>query len=107
MVRLYVNDPATAEESFLPCPAYWATGLKCPGCGSQRAVHQLMHGNITQAIHWNALLVFSIPYILLSLIPKKPLWLSRIYTRSTITWIIFGVIVFFTVLRNSSLYALH
>ena len=32
-------DPATAP--FPKCPFYTFTGLKCPGCGSQRAVHQL------------------------------------------------------------------
>ncbi|MGL5683791.1 MAG: DUF2752 domain-containing protein [Marinifilaceae bacterium] len=49
---------------FPPCPFYKLTGLQCPGCGSQRAIHSLLNGNITQAFGYNPLMVLSIPYLL-------------------------------------------
>ena len=41
------------------------TGLKCPGCGSQRAVHALLHADLASAFAHNALLVLSLPYLAL------------------------------------------
>lgn len=32
------------------------TGLLCPGCGSLRALHQLLHGNFATALRFNPLL---------------------------------------------------
>ena len=41
---------------FLPkCPLYSTTGIYCPGCGSQRATHDLLHLNIKGVLHHNAL----------------------------------------------------
>lgn len=44
------------------------TGLKCPGCGSQRAVHHLLNFEIDKAFQQNQLLIISIPYILLGFV---------------------------------------
>ena len=43
------------------------TGLECPGCGSQRAFHQLLHLNIASAFRQNPIVVLYLPYILLGL----------------------------------------
>lgn len=40
------------------------TGLKCPGCGSQRAIHALLHLDVGDAFRYNAMLVFAIPFLL-------------------------------------------
>lgn len=56
-------DPA--QHPFPACPFLKVTGYKCPGCGSQRAVHQLLNGHISEAFILNPLLVLAIPYILL------------------------------------------
>ena len=38
-------DPAGSV--FWPkCPFHLLTGLECPGCGSQRAVHSLLNGDL-------------------------------------------------------------
>jgi|SRR5882672_570976 len=51
---------------FYPrCLFHRTTGLLCPGCGSLRAMHQLLHGHFVAAVHLNALLVLSIPPICL------------------------------------------
>jgi hypothetical protein len=59
----FILDPS--RGLFPKCPFYWLTGYKCPGCGSQRAVHELLHLHFAAAFKENALLVTSIPYILL------------------------------------------
>lgn len=41
------------------------TGLDCPGCGSQRALHHLLHLQFKDAFFSNPLLVLAIPYLLL------------------------------------------
>ena len=57
-------DPA--DSVFWPkCPFYLLTGLECPGCGSQRAIHSLLNGDPVSAMHYNLLLVLAIPYLLL------------------------------------------
>jgi hypothetical protein len=57
-------DPADSANFFPPCPFRALTGYLCPGCGSQRAVHHLLHFNIQSAFDLNPLLVFSIPYVM-------------------------------------------
>jgi Protein of unknown function (DUF2752). len=48
---------------FPKCPFCTLTGLQCPGCGSQRAIHCLLHLDFVQAFNYNALLVMAIPYL--------------------------------------------
>src|SRR5687768_3288825 len=62
-IVFYAYNPAT--ENFFPaCPFLSLTGFLCPGCGSQRALHQLLHGNFLAALQLNALLVISVPLLL-------------------------------------------
>jgi hypothetical protein len=50
---------------FPQCPFRVITGFECPGCGSQRAFHQLLHLNIAGAFRHNPLVVLYGPYLLL------------------------------------------
>lgn len=45
------------------CPWYALTGWKCPGCGSQRMIHALLHGDLAAAWTHNAFLLCSLPLI--------------------------------------------
>jgi hypothetical protein len=57
---LFIFDPGQCR--FYPrCLLYQTTGLLCPGCGSLRAFHHLLHGQVLAAVHFNALLVLGIP----------------------------------------------
>jgi hypothetical protein len=99
---LFVFNPA--QSGFYPfCLFHRTTGLLCPGCGSLRALHQLLHGNIVMALRCNAVLVLCLPVVcwlgiqmlrrrLQRAAPTtvKPLWI----------WTGFGVLVIFSVLRN-------
>ena len=58
-------DPAE-HELFPKCPFLMLTGgLRCPGCGSQRAVHALLHLEFKEAFLYNPMVVISIPFLLL------------------------------------------
>ena len=62
----YFNNPAESWF-FLKCPVNYVTGLNCPGCGSQRAIHELLHLNFKQAFAYNPLLIAAIPYTALGI----------------------------------------
>ena len=63
-VLLFFIDPE--QSLFVPkCSFYWLTGWECPACGSQRAIHQLLHLNIKEAFGYNPFLVISLPYVVL------------------------------------------
>jgi hypothetical protein len=57
-VMLFLFDPATSMF-FGRCPFFTITGLHCPGCGTLRALHQLLHLNISAALQMNPLTVFT------------------------------------------------
>ena len=50
------------------CPFKLITGLSCPGCGIQRAIHAMLHGKFTEAITYNYYFTASIPG---SFLPSK------------------------------------
>ncbi|MBU8883378.1 DUF2752 domain-containing protein [Kaistella sp. DKR-2] len=96
-----------ANNAFFPkCPVKFLTGFSCPGCGSQRAVHELLHLNFKKAFEYNALLMVSIPYLLTGIAFRS----DKVKTRYPKTenflfghkalLIILGVLVIFTVFRN-------
>lgn len=92
------------EYPFPKCPFFWATGLKCPGCGSQRAVHQLLHFNIASAFRYNALFVLFLP-ILLFLFCAEILKdrFPKLYRASQNTWFSWGIVIVISawwILRN-------
>jgi len=57
---VFFFDPATA--GFYPrCLFKTVFGRACPGCGSLRAMHQLLHGNLEAAWALNKLIVVGLP----------------------------------------------
>ncbi len=64
-ITLYSNDPTTSAL-FPPCPVFALTGLMCPGCGTLRALHALMHGDIGRAWAFNPLLVVTLPLFMMA-----------------------------------------
>ena len=47
---------------FPPCMFRLLTGFTCPGCGSTRAMHQMLHGHFLAAFELNPLLLLAIPF---------------------------------------------
>ena len=49
MILLWRFNPSSF--TFYPrCPFYVLTGYKCPGCGTLRAIHHILNGNIGEMI---------------------------------------------------------
>ena len=98
------------EVNFLPeCPLHATTGFYCPGCGSQRATHQLLNFNIFGALQQNVLYLISLMILGYHLIVtgintifKKQLF-NYIYHPKT-PLIILVLIIIFWMLRNIPYY---
>lgn len=103
---LYFCDP-TLNISF-KCPFHWVTGLDCPGCGMQRAVHAALHGHWAEAFHYNPFVICSIPYLIpmllsaYSFIPGSAV-MKKIFCNSTVMNIYAVLIVMWGILRNTPL----
>lgn len=61
VIFLYVFDPN--KIAFPQCVFFTTTGYLCPGCGSQRAIHSLLHLDFAAAFSYNALIIVLIPYL--------------------------------------------
>lgn len=62
VVVYYFYDPSVS--AFFPkCPFRSVTGLPCAGCGSQRAIHALLHGDIAKAAEYNFMVVVFLPLL--------------------------------------------
>lgn len=76
IILLRIFDPATSGL-FPPCPVYYFTGLYCPGCGSLRAVHQLLHGHLQAAWAMNPFSVLLFPFLSYGLICEAVFYLRQ------------------------------
>src|SRR5688572_10819664 len=66
-VFLFVLEPG--KSALLPgCPFLTLTGFTCPGCGTTRGLHQLLHGNLASAFQLNPLLILALPFLLYALL---------------------------------------
>ena len=88
-----IFDPM--ESSIFPrCVFYSVTGLRCPGCGTQRALHAMLTGDFAAAWHYNAFLMVMLPVIVLLLGAE---WLRkrtpRLYVAVNSTWVVALVLV--------------
>src|SRR6478672_8540242 len=66
---------------FPPCLFRLLTGFQCPGCGSTRALHQVLHGHFIAAFELNPLFVIAIPFLLLALLRHTTLSFRGIKPR--------------------------
>ncbi len=103
-VAIYSTFDPSASRWFPRCPFLMLTGLKCPGCGTQRAIHALLHGDVLSALRFNALLPVSIPLLLLygyaELVrTRKPRFYDRVNSVTAILAVLIVVIVWWIV-RN-------
>lgn len=68
LILIYGTFDPEKFKIYPKCPFYMLTGLECPGCGSQRAIYNLLNLNIHAAFKHNAFLVCMIPIIPIFLI---------------------------------------
>lgn len=96
-------DPA--ETLWMPkCPVHVLLGLDCPGCGSQRAIHALLHGDLKAATDANALILFFLPVVAVMAVGElyRNRW-PRFYKALMHPAVIFGllgIVLTWTIVRN-------
>ena len=96
-----------SEVTLLPlCPFKNLTGMFCPGCGGQRAFHQILHGNFVEAFHSNLLIYLLLPLFLVKISDELfKTTISKFFVLDNKeTWIFLGFLICFTVLRNLPFY---
>ena len=99
----FFYDPSTSR--FFPrCPFLMATGMKCPGCGSQRAVHDLLNGDVAAAARHNAMMVAFIPVLAVYAAAEfRRTRAPRFYAAlnaPAMVWTIFAVVMAWWIARN-------
>ncbi|HSP13812.1 MAG TPA: DUF2752 domain-containing protein [Thermoanaerobaculia bacterium] len=98
LFAVYAFDPATA--SFFPrCMFHQLTGLQCPGCGGTRALHALLHGNVIEALRFNAFLVMTGPFVALGA-ASEVVGRSEMLRRPWIGWTAALALIAWGVVRN-------
>jgi len=96
---LYTFPPG-AGSFYPPCVFHRMTGLLCPGCGTTRALHQLLHGHVAAAFQLNPFLfavmlggVYGTPDFLRGETPP-------LFMKSWFAWTSLAVVVGWWILRN-------
>jgi len=103
-------DPNAPNNLLPPCLLYSFTGLYCPGCGSTRCLHALVHLDLPQAFSMNPLLVIGIvPVTLLALyaaglLPKRFNRLIKVLAQP-LPWLI--LLSSYMLLRNLPWYPFY
>lgn len=108
VVVLRSFDPASSVL-FPPCPLHWLTGLYCPGCGSLRAIHQLLRGNLAGAFAFNPFAVLALPFLAYgglsyAVLRMRGRRLPHVFLPSGWIWTLGVAIVVFGIARNIPMY---
>lgn len=105
---LFLFEPG--KSGFFPgCPFRLLTGFTCPGCGTTRALHQILHGHFDTAFTLNPLLLLAIPFLLFALIRYSVIVMRGGVPRpnslpAPYIYAIFFIILSFWIFRNTPFY---
>jgi hypothetical protein len=108
IIFLYIFNPSISII-YPPCLLRSLTGFYCPGCGSLRALHQLVHGHLIKAFGLNPLMVLSLPFLgyrYLCYLVDGVGGISRPknFIPAFYIWFLLGIIITFGILRNIAVY---
>ncbi len=93
LAALYVWNPQ--DVSWFPrCPFLALTGWKCPGCGTLRGIHALLHLRFADAVRLNAFMVAMIPVLAVMLASR------RFRFSPVVAWTVFACTVVWWIARN-------
>ena len=104
-MAVWARDPATVDVPFFKCVWLAMSGWYCPGCGLTRAMHDLMHGRLREALGHNAV---GVPAALVAgLLLVKPTlralrhnhWQSPAVSGNAGWWLLAGAMLW-TLVRN-------
>ena len=109
IVAVYAFFDPTSIDLFPKCPLYATTGLYCPGCGSQRAAHSFLNGDVISGFKYNwliALLFIILCYMLIIEIAQR-FFNYRVHNMLHQSIVTKGILIFvllFWIMRNIPLY---
>ncbi|MEG1980212.1 MAG: DUF2752 domain-containing protein [Victivallaceae bacterium] len=90
---VFFNSPGSFKY-YLRCPLNSMSGFYCFGCGSTRALYELLHGEILRSMRQNIMFIPTM-LTLLIMLKHQDLILNRRFQI-----IAGGVVVTYTILRN-------
>ncbi|WP_410548700.1 DUF2752 domain-containing protein [Allomuricauda sp. CAU 1633] len=104
-ILLYFSFNPEKGLFFPKCPSYQYLGIYCSGCGSQRAIHDLLHLRIGDAISHNMLLLPALFVLMQHGLVK----VGVLKTRSLLNYrfapiIVLIIVLVFMLLRNLKMY---
>jgi hypothetical protein len=94
---------------FPPCLFRMLTGLTCPGCGTTRALHQILHGHFDAAFMLNPLFLIAIPFLLIAFLRYSVIVMRGGIPRKNALpapyiYAIFFIVLSFWIFRNTPFY---
>lgn len=105
---LFIFEPGKSGL-FPVCLFFALTGFACPGCGTTRGLHCLLHGDVVGAFQFNPLMMVMLPFLLYALVrytnavmrgqPMRGNQLNAKYI-----WLLFFVVLTFWIVRNTPFY---
>jgi len=107
-VYLFAFEPG--KTGFFPiCLFRFFTGFTCPGCGTTRALHQILHGHFLTAFTLNPLFIIAIPFMLFAFLRYTVTVLRGGVLRpnalpASYIYAIFFVVLSFWIFRNTPFY---
>ena len=108
LALIYARNPEE-PDFYPPCMFYILTGLHCPGCGTLRGLHQLLHGNLIGAFGYNPYTMLALPFIgyaFLSALTSatRGKRLPSVFVHPALIWGLLVAVLSFWVLRNLPVY---
>jgi len=106
----YVFAFEPGKTGFFPvCMFRFLTGYTCPGCGSTRALHQILHGHFVAAFMLNPLFLIALPFIFYAFLRYTITVMRGGVPRpnalpASYIYAIFVVVVSFWIFRNTPFY---
>ena len=106
---LYFVDPRVAGN-YPACPFLLLTGCYCPGCGTLRALHRLLHGDVGSALGYNPLAVLMLPFLSVAGIDGVARAFGKVLLPDfntlphQLAWGLLAGIILFWALRNIPVY---
>ena len=107
-IYLYVFEPGRSGF-FPPCMFRALTGFTCPGCGTTRALHQIVHGHLFAAFMLNPLLLIALPFLVYAFLRYSAIVMqgcvpAKNSLHPRYIYAIFFVVTSFWIFRNTPFY---
>lgn len=103
LAALVLRDPH-GSGSYGVCPSLLLLGVYCPGCGALRGTHDLLTGNLAEAVGHNLLLLPALAWLtwwwLAQVTAGTRLAVARPWDSARFAYGVLAVLAVFTLVRN-------